>query len=104
MTEVHLTTTGELSRDSRLRRLDSPVVETVEASGETVIYHCSRDALHLLDPIGTLLWKSLDGSTSLGEISDDLADVFEQPADQVLRDVTGFVAYLEQAHLVERLR
>lgn len=104
MTEVHPTRTEGLSRDSRFRRHDSPVVETVEAAGETVIYHCARDSLHLLDPLGTLLWLSLDGSTSVGEISDDLAEVFGRPPDQVLDDVTGFVAHLEQVHLVERLR
>lgn len=93
-----------LTEHSVLRRLASPEVEHVEIDGEVVAYDCERNSLHLLDPIGALVWGLLDGVTTLGETGDQLAGAFGRPADEVLLDVCAFAGHLEAIALAERVR
>lgn len=95
--------TRDLTPETVLRRLDSPAVEHVEIDGETVVYDCSRNALHLLDPIATVIWLSLDGTESLRETSEHLAEAFGRPVADTLNDVRTFAARLEAIALVERV-
>ena len=44
-----------------------------------------------IDEIGVEILKRCDGTTSVHEIADDLAVVFEAPADDVRADVESFV-------------
>lgn len=97
-TAVHLPSTAVL------RRRTSPDVEYVEVDGEAVVYDCASNALHLLDPIGTVLWSLLDGTTTLRTTSDELASAFDRPADAVLEDVLHFAAEMLRLDLVERAR
>lgn len=87
-----------------LRRRASPDIEYVEVGGETVVYHCGTNGLHLLDRNGTVLWSVLDGSASLKVTSADVATAFARPADDVLDEVLRFARHLHEAGLVETVR
>lgn len=78
----------------------SPEVESVEIDGETVLYDCVRNAIHLLNPVATLLWEFLDGSSTLGEVSADLAAVFDRSESDVLAEVVDFARGLVASNLV----
>lgn len=56
-------------------RFRSPVA-AVELDGEAVLLDGDTGAVHTLNPTATLVWQCCDGAASLGEIIDDLADVF----------------------------
>ncbi|HET7325912.1 MAG TPA: PqqD family protein [Nocardioidaceae bacterium] len=92
-----------LSPSTVLVHRESPAVEYVEVDGETVVYDCAGNAIHLLDQIGTLLWTLLDGTASLRATSADLAAAFGRPPDEVLDDVMRFATEMEAVDLVERV-
>ncbi|QNN52161.1 PqqD family protein [Nocardioides mesophilus] len=86
-----------------LRRHGTPIVEEVEVDGETVVYDSRSGSLHLLDPVGSLIWAALDGVTTLGEVSDELARVFGGRSSDVHADVTAFADRLLDLDLVDRV-
>ena len=95
-------TRKQVTADTVLRRHHSPRVEHVVLDGEAVVYDCERNAVHLLDPIGTLLWQLLDGHATIRQTSEELAEAFGRPNDEVLADLLGFAAHLEELDLAER--
>lgn len=100
---THLPDTN-LTASTVLRRRTSPDIEYVEVGGETVVYHCGTNGIHLLDRIGTLLWSVLDGSASLEVTSADVAAAFARPRGEVLDEVLTFARHLHEADLVEAVR
>jgi hypothetical protein len=54
----------------------------------------------LLAPVEAAVWSFLDGSTSVQELADDLADVFHAPGEQALADARGLVARWAELGLV----
>lgn len=92
-----------LDESTVLRRLRSPAIEYVEIDGETVIYHCAQGRLHVLNPIGTLVWRLLDGVATIRQVSDDLAEQFGRPLPAVVEDVRAFGRGLEEMGVVERV-
>lgn len=60
-------------------------LSSVEVDGEAVVY-TPRGGVHRLDRLATVLWRCFDGTTSLRELADDLADVF---ADEHLARLRG---------------
>lgn len=76
-------------------------VTSVEVDGETVAYS-PRTGVHRLDPVATVLWRCLDGATSLAELATDLADVFAEEDPARLRsDLLRYARDLRRAGLVE---
>lgn len=63
----------------------------VEIDGEAVIYDERSGAMHLLDPIATVVWGCLDGAVSLGQIARELADAFTADPSRVEGDVVAVV-------------
>lgn len=55
----------------------------VELDGEAVIYDEASGELHHLNPSATLVFGLLDGTATMRELAADVADAFEQPADEV---------------------
>lgn len=93
--------TETLSPESVLRRLPSPQVCWVEVDGEAVAYDAGGDALHLLDPIASLVWGLLDGETSLRQTSDELARAFGEDPQRILDDVLRLGEHLTGMGIVE---
>ncbi|HVE63503.1 MAG TPA: PqqD family protein [Mycobacteriales bacterium] len=76
-------------------------VVAVELDGETVLYDEDAGALHLLDPIATVVWQCLDGEATLEQISVELAAAFEAPPEAVTGDVIELVTRLGRLGLLE---
>ncbi|MFN2538032.1 MAG: PqqD family protein [Mycobacteriales bacterium] len=72
----------------------------VEVGPETVIYDPESEAIHLLDPVGSLVWSALDGDLQLDELSVALAEHFGVARDEVLSDVLKLVSHLTAVELV----
>jgi hypothetical protein len=85
---------GALRPDSVLCRVGPPDVEHVEIDGETVVYDCRTKALHLLDPLATTIWEALDGTCTLRDLSEELAQAFAHPLRETTSDVLGFASDL----------
>lgn len=93
--------------DAELTEIDAdsapapgPAVVAVELDGETVVYDEESGALHLLDPIATVVWGCLDGKTTLAQTGADLATAFGAAPDAVAGDVVELVARLGRLGLL----
>lgn len=83
-----------------LRRADDLV--HVEVDGETVVYHCSRNSLTVLDATSTAVWTRLDGRGALDVVCAELARQYAAPLAVVRADVLALVARLLDEGLVDR--
>jgi hypothetical protein len=62
--------------------------------GAAVVVVIDQNTLHTLNEVGTRVWELLDGSRSLGEITDVIVDEFEVERPDALADVDRFVEEL----------
>lgn len=92
--DIELTTS--LGRADRLT--------SVELDGETVIHDDSNGSVHVLDPIATVVWAVLDGTSTLEEIAVDLAEAFAAPVAQVNEDVLALARRLGRSGLLAGVR
>ena len=64
-----------------------------------------EDDLYALNETGKTIWERLDGQKRLGDIARELSEEFENPAEEIEKDVTGFVEeLLKRRILVESLK
>jgi hypothetical protein len=89
----------DLDLDSVVRPRSTVDVQTLGES--QVLVDTSTGGSLVLDRLGSLVWSVLDGRGTLGEISADLAEVFEAPVDQVGADVLGLARKLAEAGLLD---
>lgn len=75
-------------------------LETIEVDGELVIWDPSDDRIHRLDPVASLLWTHLDGSATIQELADDVAEVFGQPTEAVAEAIAVLVRELTESGLL----
>lgn len=96
---------GQQTLDASLvfRIRDSPAVEWVEVDGEIVAWTEANESLHLFDNIAALVFRLMDGTTTLGGTIDDLGHAFGRPTEEIAPDVTACVAHLESAGVIERV-
>jgi len=78
-----------------------PGLASVELDGERVVLDEASGALHLLDPVASVVWSCLDGSATIDELVVDLAAGFGADADEVGADVLGLVRRLGGLGLLE---
>jgi exosome complex RNA-binding protein Rrp42 (RNase PH superfamily) len=71
-----------------------------EIDGEVVVVDPRLEEVHLLSETAAILWQLLDGEASIQEIADDVADAFEIPIEQAVRDVSEFAELMNQRSLV----
>jgi hypothetical protein len=76
-------------------------VASVELDGEIVILDSRQDALHLLNPTATTVWRCLDGSGTVGELIADLSEVFGSDPQAVRHDVSALLTDLAERGLLE---
>jgi len=98
MTEPQLIDPDTIDLTSTVAPTDT--LSTVELDGETVIYDDSNGSIHLLDPIATVVWSVLDGTSSLEEIAADLAEAFGADPAQVRSDIVTLVRNLGHSGLL----
>jgi peroxiredoxin len=70
-----------------------PDLASVELDGETVVWVQGTGQIMWLDRRGTIVYRCIDGISSIGQICEDLAEAFDVDADTVLEDVVYFVQY-----------
>lgn len=78
-----------------------PDLTAVEVDGELVIYDDSRRRLHRLNPSATILWNCLDGSATLREIADDIAEALAANPTSVLSDIVALAVHLDEEGLLQ---
>ncbi len=61
-------------------------IHTVEIDGEAVLLDERENRLHHLNATATLVWKCLDGRSTVGDIVTDASEVLGAPYDLVLAD------------------
>lgn len=77
-----------------------------EIEGELVIVPIAsgigdlEDELYTLNDTGRAIWQRLDGKKTLGEISTELTQLFDAPADRIASDVLGLMTELLQRKIV----
>ena len=74
---------------------------TVEIEGEAVVLDEAQDRLHLLNVTATLVWRCLDGTSTVAAVCSDLSDELGIPFDQVLSDTITVLRVLAREGLIE---
>jgi hypothetical protein len=74
-----------------------PGVAHVEIDGERVLYNPVTRAVRRLDPVGSVLWRGLDGEGTLVDLADDVAHAFRIEREAALEDCLAFVERLDQS-------
>ena len=63
--------------------------------GEMMIMSAKDSTLFTLNPVGTVIWQSADGKTTLAEIVEQkIYPEFEVDSEAALKDAEGFVSNL----------
>lgn len=71
-----------------------------EIEGELIIVPIAsgigdmEDELYTLNETGRAIWQRLDGKRTLREVAADLTENFNDPLDQITRDVLGIAGEL----------
>jgi PqqD family protein of HPr-rel-A system len=73
----------------------------VELDGEAVIYDDETGELHHLNPTATIVFNLCDGTATIKELAADIADAFEQPADEVEKQVRTLLREFRKVNLLE---
>ena len=90
-----------LAPDRLLRQVTPPDVESFEIDGEILVWERASASLHLLDPSASVVYRLMDGQSTLATTAKDLAEVLGLPFDEMLRDVCQCAAALRERGLLE---
>lgn len=71
-----------------------------DVGGETILLDEVSGDLHTLNPSASLVWRCLDGESTLQEIAADIAEAVDAPASEVLDDVIAMVSRLDEQGLL----
>jgi hypothetical protein len=92
-------TAAALGPDFVLRRASH--THTVTIDGEAIVLDEAQNRLHLLNASATVVWTCCDGSGTLAEIADDLADAVGVPADALVSELVALVRTLGAEGLLD---
>ena len=81
----------------------SPKSASSRVAEETVLLHLESGLYFGLDTLGTKIWQSLGGETSLGKLCASIAEDYGAPIDHVRADARSFLAKLAEHGLIERI-
>ncbi len=73
---------------------------TLEFDGETLVYHRQTGEVHRLDSVGSIVWRFLDGQTTVDELVTDLSAAFEVDPSVVRRDIRDLLERLRRGFLL----
>jgi hypothetical protein len=77
------------------------LVAVVELDGRTVLIDGATGLVHVLDPIGSVVWRCLDGVVGLGVLADELAAGFGADPEVVRGDLLDLTRSLARLGLLE---
>lgn len=75
-------------------------VLSIELGDETLLYRPTSGGVHRLDPVGSVVWRLLDGDATVDELVGDLAAAFAADPTVVRADVHVLVEGLAEASLL----
>jgi GGDEF domain-containing protein len=99
-----MSTETTISLDARYIRDESVVARLV---GQEFLLVPTRgnvaelNSIYILNETAGRMWELLDGQRSLREICDAIIDEFDVTREQVERDLTDFIAKLEEVKVVK---
>jgi PqqD family protein of HPr-rel-A system len=73
----------------------------VHLDDESVVYDDESGDLHHLNPTATIVLDLCDGSSTIGELSRTIADVFGMHADQVEPEIRTLIRLFRRGKLLE---
>ena len=76
-------------------------LETVELDGEAVVYDAGIQGMHHLNPAATLVFKLLDGTSTVRDLSLLIAESNELPQGEVERQVRALIREFKKNSLLE---
>jgi PqqD family protein of HPr-rel-A system len=88
-----------MTRPQRLRARSDLTV--IELDGEAVIYDETSGDLHHLNRTATVVFSLCDGDTTARGLATDIADAFDQPVDDVERQVRSLLRQFRRQRLLE---
>jgi hypothetical protein len=77
-----------------------PTIASRILDHEAVLVHPSKGKVKVLNELGAEIWKRLDGVRTIGEITDDLLQVYAVSRADLERDVIGFFESLLERDLI----
>lgn len=78
-------------------------VASVELDGETVLFDEQSGTIHELSRTATLIWRCLDGSSTVDDIAADMSDVFGMDLERMQGELIEFVRELGRKGLLGNL-
>ncbi len=69
--------------------------------GETVVLDRQAGLIHQLHQTASFVWDQCDGESTIPEIADQLAEVYEIDSETAARDVVSVVGQLHSLNLLE---
>jgi hypothetical protein len=67
---------------------------------ETILLNDDGDTIHILDEIGTFIWRQVDGRKSIEEILELLIGEYEVSRETARTDLVDFLNELEQKRII----
>lgn len=74
-----------------------------ELDGEAVLLSPAAGSSYNLNPVGTFIWKLLDGKHSSADIATAICQIYEVEYKQAFQDVEGIIAELRSNNLVNEI-
>jgi hypothetical protein len=68
--------------------------------GKATIVLPGRGEVNVLNPIGSLVWESIDGARNLEQIADRIMGEYQISRDQAVADLIEFITDLERHGMV----
>lgn len=75
-------------------------VHGVLLGDESVIHHPESKQVAVIDAMSTLMWQAFDGKSTVDELAEDLAEIYEASTDQIAADIVALCESLASHGLV----
>jgi pyrroloquinoline quinone biosynthesis protein D len=66
-----------------------------------VVVNLESEQAHALNPVGVAVLERCDGTLTVGEIVDEVCDIFDAPREQIAADVHAFLADIAGRGMIE---
>jgi hypothetical protein len=78
---------------------------TRQIAGETIIVPVGGhvgdlDSVYTLNELGTMIWRLMDGQTSVGQIIEAVCQEYEVAPEEVRKDIADFLHSLAEGGLI----
>jgi hypothetical protein len=84
---------------TRLRRSANATFQSV--AGEAILIHLRTGVYYSLNEVGTVFWEALDGTRTLRDCAERIAQEYDAPVEQVEADLIEIAGDLAREGLAE---